>query len=41
MLYPTLLLISGTLLVLGLGLYQRLSVTVERQVEAKENGLDG
>jgi hypothetical protein len=40
MLYPTLLLISGTLLVLGLGLYQRLSVTVERQVEAKENGLD-
>ena len=41
MLYPTLLLISGTLLVLGLGLYQRLSVTVERQVEAKENGLGG
>jgi hypothetical protein len=39
MLYPTLLLISGTLLVLGLGLYQRLSVTVERQVE--ENGSEG
>jgi hypothetical protein len=36
MLYPTLLLLSGTLLVLGLGVYQRLSVTVERQVE--ENG---
>jgi hypothetical protein len=41
MLYPTLLLIAGTLLVLGLGLYQRLSVTVERQVEDKENGLGG
>jgi len=39
MLYPTLLLISGTLLVLGLGVYQRLSVTVERQVE--ENGSAG
>jgi uncharacterized membrane protein YidH (DUF202 family) len=36
MLYPTLLLIAGTLLVLGLGVYQRLSVTVERQVEAKD-----
>jgi len=33
MVYPTLLLVSGTLLVLGLGVYQRLSVTVERQVE--------
>ena len=32
MLYPTLLLIAGTLLVLGLGVYQKLSVTVERQV---------
>jgi uncharacterized membrane protein YidH (DUF202 family) len=36
MLYPTLLLVAGTLLVLGLGVYQRLSVTVERQVEAKD-----
>lgn len=31
--YPTFLLISAILLVLGLGVYQRLSVTVERQVE--------
>jgi uncharacterized membrane protein YidH (DUF202 family) len=37
MLYPTLLLVAGTLLVLGLGVYQRLSVTVERQVEAKDH----
>jgi hypothetical protein len=36
MLYPTLLLVSGTFLVLGLGVYQKLSVTVERQVEAKD-----
>ena len=36
MLYPTLLLVSGTFLVLGLGFYQRLSVTVERQVEDKD-----
>jgi hypothetical protein len=40
MLYPTLLLIAGTFLILGLGLYQRLSVTVERQIEAKDNGID-
>jgi hypothetical protein len=33
--YPTFLLIAGILLVLGLGVYQRLSVTVERQVEDK------
>jgi uncharacterized membrane protein YidH (DUF202 family) len=36
MLYPTLLLISGALLVLGLGVYQRLSATVERQVGEKD-----
>jgi hypothetical protein len=36
MLYPTLLLISGAILVLGLGVYQRLSATVERQVEEKD-----
>lgn len=33
MIYPTLLLVAGTGLVLGLGVYQRLSVTVEREVE--------
>lgn len=36
MLYPTFLLVAGTLLVVGLGLYQRLSITVERQVEEKD-----
>jgi hypothetical protein len=41
MLYPTLLLVAGTLLVLGLGVYQRLSVTVERQVEAKDRAEQG
>jgi uncharacterized membrane protein YidH (DUF202 family) len=41
MLYPTLLLVAGTLLVLGLGIYQRLSVTVERQVEAKDRAEQG
>ena len=33
--YPTFLLIAAILLVLGLGVYQRLSLTVERQVESK------
>ena len=33
LLYPTSLLIAGILLVLGLGVYQRLSVTVERREE--------
>ena len=33
MLYPTFLLISGILIVLGLGVYQRLSASVEREVE--------
>jgi hypothetical protein len=33
LLYPTALLISAIMLVLGLGLYQRLSVTVERREE--------
>ncbi len=36
MLYPTLLLVAGTGLVLGLGFYQRLSAAVERQVEAHD-----
>jgi hypothetical protein len=36
MLYPTLLLVAGTGLIIGLALYQRLSVTVERQVDAKD-----
>ena len=35
LLYPTALLIAAIMLVLGLGVYQRLSVTVERQVEDK------
>lgn len=36
LLYPTLLLVAGTFLVLGLGVFQRLSATVERQVEAQD-----
>jgi membrane protease YdiL (CAAX protease family) len=35
MLYPTLLLVAGTLLVIGLGLFQRLSATVEQEVEGE------
>ena len=35
MLYPTLLLVAGTFLVLGLGLFQRLSAMVEQQVEGE------
>jgi hypothetical protein len=31
--YPTLLLLTGILLVLGLGIFQRLSATVEQEVE--------
>lgn len=33
MLYPTLLLVAGTALILGLGAYQRLSATVEQELE--------
>ncbi len=33
MLYPTFLLVAGTLLVLGLGIFQRLSADVEQRVE--------
>ena len=35
LLYPTRLLVAAILLVLGLGVYQRLSVAVERQVDDK------
>jgi hypothetical protein len=39
LLYPTALLVAGILLVLGLGVYQRLSVTVEsREQEKKARG---
>lgn len=38
--YPTFLLIAAILLVLGLGVYQRLSVAVERQVERGKNPTD-
>jgi hypothetical protein len=34
LLYPTLLLVAATLLIIGLGAYQRLSAMVERQVDA-------
>jgi hypothetical protein len=36
MLYPTALLVTAILIVLGLGAYQRLSVEVERQTEQKD-----
>jgi hypothetical protein len=36
MIYPTLLLAAATFLVLGLGVYQRLSATVEREVETRD-----
>ena len=38
LLYPTALLLSAIILVLGLGIYQRLSVTVERQVNDGDKG---
>ena len=36
MLYPTALLVTAILIVLGLGAYQRLSAEVERQTEQKD-----
>ena len=35
-LYPVAVLLTGILIILGLGLYQRLSADVEQQVEAKD-----
>jgi hypothetical protein len=36
LIYPTILLVAGILLVLGLGIYQRLSADVEKQVDSKD-----
>jgi putative Mn2+ efflux pump MntP len=36
LLYPAAILVTGTILILGLGFYQRLSVSVEREVEQKD-----
>ncbi|HEY7385599.1 MAG TPA: GNAT family acetyltransferase [Beijerinckiaceae bacterium] len=36
MLYPTLLLVAGTGLIVGLGLFQRLSATTEQQVSGQD-----
>jgi putative Mn2+ efflux pump MntP len=36
LLYPTALLVAGSVLVLGLGVYQRLSVTVEKEVDSSD-----
>jgi putative Mn2+ efflux pump MntP len=36
LIYPTFLLFAATLLIIGLGLYQRLSATVERQVDRQD-----
>lgn len=38
--YPSLLLITGVILVLGLGVFQRLSVGVESEVEEKDKAAD-
>ena len=35
-LYPAVILFTGILIILGLGLYQRLSADVEQQVEAQD-----
>lgn len=35
--YPTALLATAILIILGLGAYQRLNVEVERQVDRKDN----
>lgn len=40
MIYPTLLLVTGILIVLGLGVYQRLSASVEREVEHRDQRVD-
>ena len=36
MLYPTLLLLTAVVIVIGLGVYQRLSVAVEQQDKGKK-----
>jgi hypothetical protein len=36
MLYPTLLLLTAVVIVVGLGLYQRLSVVIEQQDEGSK-----
>jgi hypothetical protein len=41
LLYPTLLFVAAILLVLGLGLYQRLSAEVEQQVDHKDRAAEG
>ena len=39
-LYPAAILITGVLIILGLGLYQRLSADVEQQVDARDRAQD-
>jgi hypothetical protein len=36
MIYPTLLLFTGVMLVVGLGIYQRLSASVENEISDKD-----
>jgi hypothetical protein len=40
LLYPAAIMVTGTILILGLGLYQRMSVTVEREVEQKDKRVE-
>ena len=39
-LYPAAILVTGILIILGLGLYQRLSAEVEDRVDAKDRAQD-
>ena len=39
-LYPATILLTGILIIIGLGLYQRLSADVEVQVDAKDRAQD-
>jgi hypothetical protein len=41
LIYPTMLFVAAILLVLGLGLYQRLSAEVEQQVDHKDRAAEG
>jgi hypothetical protein len=40
LLYPAAIMVTGTILILGLGLYQRMSVMVEREVEQKDKRVE-
>jgi len=39
-LYPSAILVTGVAIILGLGIYQRLSADVEEQVEARDKAAE-